>query len=100
MTEDDARALLERRRAEQPQFNWTAQPRGDEWVVVRLPGTERIDPKTVHGERGEQADLADDPRAANVRNTPPYGAGICARSRRSRGRPIAGTRSRGSLASS
>jgi hypothetical protein len=76
MTEDDARALLERRRAEQPQFNWTAQPRGDDWVVVRLPGTVRIDPKTVHGEHGPQADLADDPRPANVRNIPPYGAGI------------------------
>ena len=37
MTEDEARALLERRQAEQPQFNWTAQPRGDEWVVVAGP---------------------------------------------------------------
>jgi hypothetical protein len=77
MTEEDARQLCERRRAEQPDFRWTAQKRKDgDWAVVKLPGSGRIDPSTLSASLGPPAVVGDDPRPAIMRNIPPYGPGL------------------------
>lgn len=77
MTEQDARELCERRRAEQPSFRWTAQKRKDgDWVVVKLPGGGQIDPASLEAHQGPPAEVGDDPRPAITRNMPPFGPGF------------------------
>ena len=39
MTKDEADSLRDRRKEEQPQFEWVVQRRAaDDWAVLRLPG--------------------------------------------------------------
>jgi hypothetical protein len=77
MTEQEARDLCERRRAEKPEYGWTAQKRKDgDWVVVRLPGGGQINPASLTAQKGAPAEVGDDPRPAIMRNIPPYGPGL------------------------
>jgi hypothetical protein len=58
--------------------HWLARPGTDgEWDVVKLtaPGLGHTRPTGAHVESRPRPE-ADDPRPANVRNIPPYGAGV------------------------
>ena len=71
MTKDEAANLRDRRKQEQPQFEWVAQRlAADDWAVLRLPGRSRIDRATVTAQKGEPIEIPDDPRAASERNAP------------------------------
>jgi hypothetical protein len=54
MTKDEAANLRDRRKEEQPQFEWVVQRRAaDDWAVLRLPGRSGIDRSTVTAQKGE-----------------------------------------------
>jgi hypothetical protein len=77
MTKDEAENLRDRRKDEQPQFQWVVQRRaGGDWAVLRLPGGSGIDRSSVKGQKGEPIEVRDDPRATSERNIPPLGPGI------------------------
>ena len=76
MNEQQARTLCAQREREQPQFSWLVRQRGTEdWIVAKLPRTQDIDAFTIHADRAEPIETADDPRPANFRNIPPFGGG-------------------------
>lgn len=69
----DAEALVDRlqRDDQDHQYLLREQP-GDEWEVVKIGLAQRI-PQHVRAERGEPADLPEDPRPSLIRQIPPYG---------------------------
>jgi hypothetical protein len=71
MSKDEADSLRDRRKEEQPQFEWVVQRRAaDDWAVLRLPGRSGIDRFTVTAQKGEPIEIPDDARAASERNAP------------------------------
>jgi hypothetical protein len=79
MTRDEAMAHCVERNAAGGDGHWTAQQvASGDWRAVRLraPGLRPVTPEGTRTEARPRPDYADDPRTANVRNIPPYGAGI------------------------
>ena len=71
MTKDEVDNLRDRRKEEQPQFEWVVQRRAaDDRAVLRLPGRAGIERSSVTAQKGEPLEVADDPRAASERHAP------------------------------
>jgi hypothetical protein len=81
VTRADAEEQRERLAHEHPErstHTWLLRQNGDDWSVVkvpRLPGAS-AHPLTASVAAESRPAQADDPRPANERNIPPFGAGI------------------------
>jgi hypothetical protein len=80
MDHDAAQQRAEELKREHPDretHTWMARGNPDgEWEVVkvRVPGGRRIDPLKATIETKPKPPMPDDPRPANIRNIPPFGA--------------------------
>jgi hypothetical protein len=72
VTREEAEALRGKRAAQRPGFEWRVERRGDEWIVMRLPGGVHIDAGTVEAGIGEVQEVREDPRPIEFRDLPPY----------------------------